>query len=106
MIRPVQKMVLLQPEKGLGVRVTHWRPERSPGVMDPANATAALPPAASDGVGRRPMGAGNTSDADGEKSSSGTDRSVTQRDRSCTGKTTEYGARLRVLTTGFRGPVI
>jgi len=40
--------------------------------MVPPNATAALPPAASDGVGRRPMGTGNTSDADGEKSSSGT----------------------------------
>jgi len=35
--------------------------------MVPANATAALPPAASDGVGRRSMGTGNTSDADGDE---------------------------------------
>ena len=40
--------------------------------MVSANATAALPPAASDGVGSRPMGTGNTSDADGEKSLNGT----------------------------------
>jgi hypothetical protein len=54
MIRPVQKMVLLRAEKGPGVRVTHWRPERSASVMVPPNGTAALPPAASDGVGGRP----------------------------------------------------
>ena len=78
-------MVLLRAEKGPGVPVRHWRPERSPGVMAPANATAVLPPAASDGVGSRPMEAGYTSDADGVKNLSGTGRSVTQRNRSCMG---------------------
>ena len=63
----MQRMVLLRAEKGPGVPVRHWRPERSAGVMVPPNATAALPPAASDGVGSRPMETGNTSDADGDE---------------------------------------
>src|SRR5690348_14646004 len=58
MTGPVRKMVLLPAEKGRGVPVRHWRPERSPGVMAPANANAALPPAASDGVCRLADGSG------------------------------------------------
>jgi hypothetical protein len=76
---PLQKMVLLGSEKGTGARVTCWRPERSPGVMIPAN----VMPAMDGGVGigcRR----GLTNPA--------TARAVReQKDRSCTGRTTERG---------------
>ena len=91
MSEPVRKMVLLSAEKGRGVPVRHWRPDRSPGLMVPANATRGFAPAASDGVGKRPREAGNTSDADWSEDRSGTRRSVTQRNRSRTEKTTERG---------------
>ena len=39
---PVQKMVLLRAEKGPGAPVRRKRPERSPGLMAPADATAVL----------------------------------------------------------------
>ena len=88
---PVQKMVLLRAAKGPGVPVRHWRPERSPGLMVPADVTAILrrqPAMVSEArSGKRTK----TSDADWSKDWSGTRRSVTQRDRSCMGKTTERG---------------
>ena len=92
MSEPVRKMVLLRAAKGPGALVTRWRPERSPGLMAPANATRGFAPAASDGVGKRPGQAGNTSDADWSEDRSGTRRSVTQRNRSRMGQMRERGA--------------
>ena len=88
----MQKMVLLGPEKGTGVPVRHWRPERSPGVMVPAN----VMPAMDDGIGMR-CRRGLTNPA--------TARAVReQKDRSCAGKTTERGAE--TCLTGCREAVI
>ena len=73
------------------------------GIDGPGERERGFAPAASDGVGKRPREAGNTSDADWSEDRSGTRRSVTQRNRSRTEKTTERGAA--TCLTGCREAV-
>jgi hypothetical protein len=88
-IGPVQKMVLLRAEKGQGVPVRHWRAgadrdRRSRRLRAKARSRTCQPPAGS----LTPKGQGPW----------------TQRNRSCTGKTTERG--MEAGLTGCREAVI
>ena len=90
---PVQKMVLLGAEKGPGVPVRHWRPERNAGVMIPRSPCRRRMGETFIGCRGRP-----------DKPHIGTGRSVTQKNRSCTGRTTERGTETGL--TGCREAVI